>query len=979
MGKNGKKNGTKASHSKAKGTPAPKQMVYSFGKRTDGDGTQKALLGGKGANLAAMALMGLPVPPGFTISTEVCNWYYDNGRRFPEKFAKQMKDGLRIIEKEVKKKFGDRRDPLLVSVRSGARDSMPGMMDTILNLGLNDITVEALKKATGNGRFAWDCYRRFVQMYGDVVMGVQKKSEMDHDPFEEIMDGMKRECGVMEDTLLTEENLKELVKRYKDLVKRWTNKSFPDDPMTQLEGAVAAVFGSWNNDRATVYRNKYKIPHEWGTAVNVQAMVYGNMGDDCATGVAFTRDPANGENVFYGEYLINAQGEDVVAGVRTPLAVALMAKDKILSKSFAQLEKVRKTLEKRFGDVQDFEFTIERKKLWMLQTRNGKRTALAYVRIVHDMVKEGLMTPEHAMKSADPEAMNQLLQPVFERKAYEAARTAGRIMTKGLPAGPGAACGEIAFSASRAEELARHGKHVILARIETSPEDLRGMIAADGILTTRGGVSSHAALVARQMGKVCVAGAGEIVIDYHKGTLSCDGKVLKEGDFLSINGTTGEIIQGKIDTADSELKQVLVAGTMKPSESRVARDFEFVMNLADRYRRLGVRTNSDTPEQVRQAVAFGAEGIGLCRTEHMFFEGDRIDAMREMILCKDTPGRQRALSKLLPYQRADFDGILRALEGRPACIRLLDPPLHEFLPHTKAQQQDLAHKIGVPVEDIERRVNELHEFNPMLGFRGCRLGIVFPEITEMQARAIFEAAAAVEKSGIRTKVEVMVPLIAFKRELDLQAETIHRVAREVMAATGQKFDYQVGTMIELPRAAIAADQIAETAQFFSFGTNDLTQTALGMSRDDSGSFLPGYSEREIIKDNPFASIDVGGVGVLVDIACKRGRMTRPDIKLGICGEHGGDPASIRFFESVGLAYVSCSPFRVPVARLAAAKVAVELGTSPKQGKGKGAKAKSAKAASSKSASKSKPAKAGKSKSAKSKPAKSKSVKAGKRK
>jgi pyruvate,orthophosphate dikinase len=960
MGKHGNVKGAKSSKGgKSKGSPAPKQMVFRFGRKTDGDGTQKSLLGGKGANLAAMARMGLPVPPGFTISTEVCTWYYDNGRRFPDKLAKQVKDGLRSIEKEVGRKFGDRRDPLLVSVRSGARDSMPGMMDTILNLGLNDVTVEALKRATSNGRFAWDCYRRFVQMYGDVVMGVQKKHEHDHEPFEEVMDGLKREMGVTEDTQLSEEHLKELVRRFKDLVKRWTGKQFPDDPMTQLHGAIAAVFGSWNNDRAIVYRNKYKIPHEWGTAVNVQAMVYGNMGDDCATGVAFTRDPASGENVFYGEYLVNAQGEDVVAGVRTPLPVAQMAKDKVLGKSFGQLEKVRKTLEKRFGDVQDFEFTIERRKLWMLQTRNGKRTALAYVRIAHDMVKEGLMTPEHAMRSADPEAMNQLLQPVFDRAGYEVARKAGRIMTKGLPAGPGAACGEIAFSASRAEQLARQGKHVVLVRIETSPEDLRGMIAADGILTTRGGVSSHAALVARQMGKVCVAGAGEIAIDYHAGTMTCGGRTMREGDLLSINGTTGEVIEGQLGTADSELKQVLVAGSMKPSESRVFKDFDFVMKLADRHRRLGVRTNADTPEQVRQAVAFGAEGIGLCRTEHMFFEGDRIDAMRQMILARDTDGRKRALAKLLPYQRSDFEGIFRALEGRPACIRLLDPPLHEFLPHTKEQQADLGHKLRIPAEEIERRVHELHEFNPMLGFRGCRLGVVFPEITEMQVRAIFEAAAAVEASGVRTKPEVMVPLVGFRRELDLQAELVHRVAAEVMDATGQRFEYQVGTMIELPRAALAADQIAETAQFFSFGTNDLTQTALGMSRDDSGSFLPRYQEMEIAKDNPFASIDVGGVGQLVDMACQRGRATRPDIKLGICGEHGGDPSSIRFFEKVGLAYVSCSPFRVPVARLAAAKAAVELGTVPKGGR------KAAKAAKpAKSGGKAKPAKGKKAKKAK---------------
>ncbi|MFO0961781.1 MAG: pyruvate, phosphate dikinase [Phycisphaerales bacterium] len=931
MGKHGKKRDGK--HGKGgKGAPAPKQMVYSFGRRTDGDGTMKALLGGKGANLAAMAKMGLPVPPGFTISTEVCTWFYDNGRRLPEKLGKQVKEGLRMVEKQVGRRFGDRRDPLLVSVRSGARDSMPGMMDTILNLGLNDVTVEALKKATDNGRFAWDCYRRFVQMYGDVVMGVQKKGEKDHEPFEEVMDALKREVGVSEDTQLTEEHLKELVRRYKDLVKRWTGKVFPDDPAKQLEGAVGAVFGSWNNERAIVYRNKYKIPHEWGTAVNVQAMVYGNMGDDCATGVAFTRDPANGENVFYGEYLANAQGEDVVAGVRTPLPVAEMAKDKHLGKAFKQLEKVRRTLEKRFGDVQDFEFTIEKKKLYMLQTRNGKRTALAYARIAHDMVKEGLMTPEHAVRSADPEAMNQLLQPIFEREAYEAARRDGRILTKGLPAGPGAACGEIAFSASRAEELARAGKRVVLVRIETSPEDLRGMIAADGILTTRGGVSSHAALVARQMGKVCVAGAGEISIDYHAGTMTCRGRTLREGDYLSVNGTTGEVIQGELATADSELKQVLIARTLEPGKSRVYRDFEFIMGLADRFRRLGVRTNADTPTQVTQAIAFGAEGIGLCRTEHMFFEGDRIDAMREMILARDTAGRRAALAKLLPYQRADFDGIFRALEGRPACIRLLDPPLHEFLPHTPEQQADLARKLRLDVAEIQRRVHELHEFNPMLGFRGCRLGVVFPEITQMQARAIFEAAAHVQKDGIKVKPEVMVPLIAFRRELDLQAETIHRVARDVMQETGQKFEYQVGTMIELPRAAIAAGEIAETAQFFSFGTNDLTQTGLGMSRDDSGSFLPGYQELEIVRDNPFASIDAAGVGELVGMACERGRATRPEIKLGICGEHGGDPTSIRFFEKVGLAYVSCSPFRVPVARLAAAKAAIELGTAPKGGK-----------------------------------------------
>lgn len=937
---------------KKKQAPAPKQMVYLFGRKTHGDGTMKALLGGKGANLAAMARMGLPVPPGFTITTEVCTWFYENGRRMPEKLGKQMKEGLRSIEKQTGRKFGDRRNPLLVSVRSGARDSMPGMMDTILNLGLNDTTVEALSKATSNPRFAWDCYRRFVQMYGDVVMGVQKKHEHDHEPFEEVMDALKREVGATQDTDLTAEQLKELVARFKALVRRTTGKVFPDDPMKQLEGAVGAVFGSWNNDRAIVYRNKYRIPHEWGTAVNVQAMVYGNMGDDCATGVAFTRDPATGENIFYGEYLANAQGEDVVAGVRTPLPVARMADDRHLGKAFRQLEKVRRTLEKRFGDMQDFEFTIEKRKLYMLQTRNGKRTAQAYVRIAREMVKERLMTPEHAIRSADPEAMNQLLQPVFDRAAYAAAKAEGRLLTKGLPAGPGAACGQVVFSASRAEELARAGKRVVLARIETSPEDLRGMIAADGILTTRGGVSSHAALVARQMGKVCVAGAGEIAIDYHAGTLTCGRTVLREGDFISIAGTTGEVLAGSIATADSELKQVLVARTLKPADSPVYRDFEFIMNLADRHRRLGVRTNADTPDQVRNAVAFGAEGIGLCRTEHMFFEGNRIDAVREMILARDFDGRQRALAKLLPHQRSDFEGIFRALEGRPACIRLLDPPLHEFLPNTPEQQADLARKLGVPAAEVERRVHELHEFNPMLGFRGCRLGVVFPEITEMQVRAIFEAAARVQGDGIRTHTEVMVPLVAFERELELQAELIHRVAREVAEATGQKLEYQVGTMIEVPRAAIAAERIAATAQFFSFGTNDLTQTALGMSRDDSNSFLPRYQELEIVKENPFASIDPAGVGRLVEIACEGGRAGRPDIKLGICGEHGGDPSSIRFFERVKLAYVSCSPFRVPVARLAAAKAAVELGVKPSKPAGKDA-------AKGKSGKPGKPGKAGK--------------------
>ncbi|MBN8602436.1 MAG: pyruvate, phosphate dikinase [Planctomycetes bacterium] len=902
------------------------KMIYYFGKsKTDGAGDMKALLGGKGANLAQMTKIGLPVPPGFTITTECCVHYYKNGKKHPEGLDVDMKKAVAWLEKETGKKFGDPKNPLLVSVRSGARDSMPGMMDTILNLGLNDDTTEGLKKATSNGRFAWDSYRRFLQMYGDVVMGVQKRHENEHEPFEEVMHGLKEEVGVKEDTDLTEEHLQELVARYKKLIKERTGKTFPTDPMKQLEGAVSAVFGSWMNERAILYRQKYRIPDEWGTAVNVQSMVFGNMGDDCATGVAFTRDPANGENVFYGEYLVNAQGEDVVAGVRTPLKIAEMAKDKIIGPAYKELVDVRKTLEKNFGDVQDFEFTIEKKKLYMLQTRNGKRTALAYVKIAHDMVKEKLMTPEHAVRSGDPEALNQLLQPIFDTKAYEQAKKDGRLMAVGLAAGPGAASGHVAFTAAKAEEFAAMKKSVILARIETSPEDLRGMIASDGILTCRGGVSSHAALVARQMGKVCVAGAGDIEIDYHKGTLKCGSVTLKEGDFISINGSTGEVFHGLIDTADSELKQVLVSKTLKPADSKVYQYYNHIMKLADKFRTLGIRTNADQPDQVENAIAFGAEGIGLCRTEHMFFEGDRIIAVRKMILAENDADRKAALAQLLPYQQKDFEGIFKALNGLPACIRLLDPPLHEFLPQhdNKKGQEEVAQQLGITVKEVQRLVEELHEFNPMLGFRGCRLGICRPEISEMQARAIFQAAAAVLKAGIKVKPEIMVPLVGFKKELDLQVEIIHRVAKEVMKETGKKFAYTVGTMIEVPRGALTADEIAETAEFFSFGTNDLTQTALGMSRDDSGSFLPHYQELEIIKANPFASIDTTGVGQLMKIGVDKGRSTREDLKIGICGEHGGDPASVGFCHTIGLNYVSCSPFRVPIARLAAAQAALK--------------------------------------------------------
>ena len=907
------------------------KSIYFFGKsKTDGAGDMKALLGGKGANLAAMTKIGLPVPPGYTITTEVCVHYYQNGKKYPTGYDADLAKAVAWLEKETGKKFGDPKNPLLVSVRSGARDSMPGMMDTILNLGLNDETTEGLKKATGNGRFAWDSYRRFLQMYGDVVMGVQKKHSDDHDPFEEVMANLKKEVKAKEDVDLTEANLQELVKRYKKLIKDWTGKVFPTEPMKQLEGSVSAVFGSWINELAILYRQKYRIPDDWGTAVNVQSMVFGNMGDDSATGVAFTRDPATGENVFYCEYLVNAQGEDVVAGVRTPLVIAEMAKDKVIGATFKELNDVRKTLEKNFGDVQDFEFTIEKKKLYMLQTRNGKRTAMAYVKIAHDMVKEKLMTPEHAIKSGDPEALNQLLQPIFDTVDYEKARKAGRLFATGLAAGPGAASGVVVFNAAKAEELAKKGQHVVLARIETSPEDLRGMIAADGILTCRGGVSSHAALVARQMGKVCVAGAGEIHIDYHKGTLKCNGLTLREGDLISINGSTGEVFNGRIATTDSELKQVLVSKKMKPKDSKIFQYYDFIMTLADKYRTMGIRTNADQPDQVENAIAFGAEGIGLCRTEHMFFEGDRIIAVRQMILAEKEEDRKKALAKLLPYQQKDFEGIFRALDGLPACIRLLDPPLHEFLPHSdnKKGQEEVAKQLKTTVAEVERLVQELHEFNPMLGFRGCRLGIVRPEISEMQARAIFQAAAAVLRDGVKVKPEIMIPLVGFKKELDLQVEIVHRVAKEVMKESGKKFAYTVGTMIEIPRGCLTADEIAESAEFFSFGTNDLTQTALGMSRDDSGSFLPAYQEKEIIKANPFASIDVAGVGQLMKIGVDKGRSKKPDLKIGICGEHGGDPSSVVFCHSIGLDYVSCSPFRVPIARLAAAQAV--LRSAPKK-------------------------------------------------
>jgi len=911
-----KKSGAKRASS-AKGVKGTK-YVYFFGKRTDGNGTMKPLLGGKGANLAEMCRIGLPVPPGFTITTEVCTYYYANRKTYPSALRDQMAAGVAALEKQTGKKFGDLKNPLLVSVRSGARDSMPGMMDTILNLGLNDDTVEALATKTGNARFAWDCYRRFVQMYCDVVLGVQKRPDEDHDPFETVIHALKHERyhEDIDDPKLTVDDLKELVVRFKALVKERSGQKFPASPWDQLMGAVGAVFSSWMNDRAIVYRRKYNIPTEWGTAVNVQAMVYGNTGERSGSGVAFTRNPANGVKEFYGEFLINAQGEDVVAGVRTPEPVAQLRKH--LPRSYAELERIRQRLEKHFKDVQDFEFTIEEDVVYMLQTRNGKRTAMAALKFSIDMQKEKLIDWKTAILRNPADQLDQLLAPVFDASEV---RKLTAIAT-GLPAGPGAASGRVYLNAERAVVAAERGEKVLLVRLETSPEDLRGMIAAEGILTARGGVSSHAALVARQMGKVCVCGASAVEVDYAARTIAVGGKTYREGDWMSIDGTAGKVYAGQVKTAPSEIVAGLIEGDAAARKSEKFKSFQQLMTWCSQATRMSVRTNADTPEQAANAIAFGAVGIGLTRTEHMFFEGDRIDAMREMILAETIDARKTALAKLLPYQRDDFAGIFRALKGYPATIRFLDPPLHEFLPHTKEQQAELAKKIGVPAARIHQRVEQLHEFNPMLGFRGCRLGIGYPEISAMQARAVFEAAAIVQKEGIKVKPEIMIPLVAFKKELDLQVAVVHETAKAVQAERKVKIDYLVGTMIEIPRGALTADEIAETAQFFSFGTNDLTQTGLGMSRDDSGSFLPQYQDLEIVKKNPFATIDASGVGQLVEIAVKKGRSARPGIKLGICGEHGGDPASIRFFEEVGLDYVSCSPFRVPVARLAAAQAAL---------------------------------------------------------
>ena len=898
------------------------KYVYFFGDgKADGDGSQKALLGGKGANLAEMSRIGIPVPAGFSITTEVCTYYYANKKNYPKTLEAEIRSNIAKIEKVMGKKFGDLNNPLLLSVRSGARESMPGMMDTVLNLGINDEVVEALSEKTGNPKFAWDSYRRFLQMYGSVVMGVEAHAGEHHDPYEVILDKAKAKAGVEDDSGLQEDDLRWVIAEFKKLIRKRSGRAFPEDPMEQLYGSVNAVFNSWNNDRAKVYRQKYGIPAEWGTAVNVQAMVFGNTGKNSGTGVAFTRDPATGENVFYGEYLIDAQGEDVVAGVRTPKQVGKMSRD--LPGPYKELLKIRKILEKHFRDVQDVEFTIEQGRLWMLQTRNGKRTGFAAVNIALDMVKERLISKEEAILRIPAEDLSHLLAPIFDSAAERKATKVG----SGLPAGPGAASGQIYFTADAAVAAAAKGQKVILTRQETSPEDLRGMIAAEGILTTRGGASSHAALVARQMGKVCVCGAHDMDIDYAKKTLSGHGVVLKEGDHLSLNGFVGSVYAGELKSSPSQVIQGLLENKAAAKRSATYKKFEQLMGWADRLRKLGVRTNSDTPGQVQNAIKFGAEGIGLTRTEHMFFEGNRIDAVRQMILAEDDAGRAKALKKLLPYQKKDFVGIFSALEGRPATIRLLDPPLHEFIgTMTPAQIKDLARKIKVTPAFIKNRIKALHEENPMLGHRGCRLGIVYPEITRMQATAILEAAAEVQARGIKVLPEIMVPLVSYEKELELQKAVIDEAAADVRKKLGlraSQLKYQVGTMIEIPRAALTAADVARHAAFFSFGTNDLTQTCLGLSRDDSSSFLPDYQDAEVVSVNPFASLDQTGVGQLVEMGVAGGRQTKSKLKIGICGEHGGDPASVKFCHRTGLNYVSCSPFRIPIAKLAAAQAVLE--------------------------------------------------------
>ncbi len=913
------------------------KMVYFFGDgKAEGDGSMKNLLGGKGAGLAEMSRLGIPVPAGFTITTEVCTSFYQNRKTYPAGLKRAVEDCLRRVEKVMGARFGSRDNPLLVSVRSGARVSMPGMMDTVLNLGLNDQTVEGLAAATGNPRFAWDSYRRFVQMYGDVVLGLKPEGKDDIDPFEEILEQKKHAVGAKFDTDLEVGALKDLVALFKQAILRRTGKKFPEDPEEQLWGAIGAVFGSWNNDRAKAYRQLNGIPEGWGTAVNVQAMVFGNLGEDSGTGVMFSRDAATGERRLYGEFLMNAQGEDVVAGIRTPRRIEEMAQ--IDARLYQQVKDVAERLERHFRDMQDMEFTVQRGKLWMLQTRNGKRTGFAAVRIAVEMVKEGLIDEREALRRVSPEALDQLLRPVFDREDKAHALSHGRLLAKGLNAGPGAASGRVVFNAQDAEEWARRDEKVILVRIETSPEDIRGMDAAQGILTARGGMTSHAALVARQMGKVCVAGCGELRIDYKTRQMRVGTKTIQEGDWISIDGTTGEVIEGRVKTKPSEVLQVLEEKTLAPDKSPIYQQYAQLMSWSDRLRRLGIRTNADQPDQAAIAVAFGAEGIGLCRTEHMFFGEQKIGPMREMILADDVASREKALAKLLPLQRQDFVGIFRAMGERPVTIRTLDPPLHEFLPHQEHEIAALSQQMNIPPEKIRARVEALHEANPMLGHRGCRLGITFPEITAMQARAILEAACLVKKEARFTPhPEIMIPLVGFLSELRHQTRIVREVAEKVFTEQGVRVAYSVGTMIELPRAALTAEEIAEEAEFFSFGTNDLTQTALGLSRDDAGKFLRPYRDLNILEDDPFQTLDTVGVGRLIQMAVEKGRGRRDGLKVGICGEHGGDPRSIAFCHKGGLNSVSCSPFRVPIARLAAAQAA--LNEPAKAERGAGSKAK----------------------------------------
>ncbi len=904
---------------------AKPRYLYFFGNgKADGTAQMKDLLGGKGANLAEMTNLGLPVPPGFTITTEVCTYYYANNRTYPKNlFEKEIPAMMARLEKAVGKKFGDPKNPLLVSVRSGARASMPGMMDTILNLGLNDETVEGLAKLTNNLRFAWDCYRRFTQMYGNVVLGLKPTNTTDLDPFEAIIEAKKHQRGIRHDTELTADDLKDLVSQFKRTIKERTGKDFPTEPFEQLRGAISAVFESWNNERAIVYRRLNNIPHDWGTACNIQAMAFGNMGENSGTGVAFTRDPATGENVLYGEYLMNAQGEDVVAGIRTPLKISELQKQS--PGIYAQLEKVRKTLEKHFRDMMDIEFTIENGKLYILQCRVGKRTGFAAIKIALDMKDERLISEKEALLRIEPEQLNQLLRPVFDSAEKKAAIDKGRLMAKGLNAGPGAASGKVYFSASSAEAAAQRGERVILVRLETSPEDIRGMQAAEGILTARGGMTSHAALVARQMGKVCVAGCGDLEIHYDQSAMTIRGKNfrIKEGDYISIDGSTGEVFEGEIKTKDSEVLQVLIKKTLKPEQSTIYQMYARVMEWADKYRKLKIRTNADQPDQAQIARVFGAEGIGLCRSEHMFFIETRIDHMRQMILAHSEEERRAALKELLPYQRVDYYNIFKAMNGYPVTIRLLDPPLHEFLPKEERIQHQLADKLHKTFEEVHERVLALEEMNPMLGFRGCRLGILYPEITEMQVRAIMEAACNADKDGIKVLPEIMIPLVADVKELRHQVEIVHTVSEAVFAEKGRRVDYLVGTMIEVPRAALLSSEIASVADFYSFGTNDLTQMTFGLSRDDSSRFLPAYLEKDIYPRDPFEAIDQPGVGKLMKMACEDGRKVNPKLKLGICGEHGGEPSSVEFCHRLGFDYVSCSPFRVPIARLAAARAALK--------------------------------------------------------